>query len=141
VTPWSVFVDARPRPWKRSKAGRAGRRFTPWTGFHHRIVWRASQQLPAEPLSIPLRMIVEFRFAHSAASRRRGDYYMANVPDGDNLEKGVGDRLEYAGVLADDRYIVETIKRKVYTDGPEGAAIILEPADPRDRIEIVREAP
>ena len=85
---------------------------TLWSQWHKKLLWEAKQQRPEKPLGGPLRMRLDFFFPRPKKSHT--DRWFIKYPDLSNLEKGVEDILQHAGVIADDKLICWTEKRKEY---------------------------
>ena len=128
---WTLSVnDVRPRPWPRPRPRFRGKGFiTLWTPFHERIRQEAKNIRPKKPFAIALKMTIVSDFPYPSKWRkaqRCGIHPHTSVPDVDNLIKGVGDMLEQAGVIEDDKFIFEVTGIKQYNSST-GVLIQLKP--------------
>jgi len=97
--------------------------------------WRAAvaaaarDVAPAEPITGPLILEVDFRFAmpksRPAAVRHRGWGPKTTAPDLDKLVRSVGDALTAGGLIRDDALICMVAASKTEVDGWTGATIRL----------------
>jgi len=109
-----------------------GGAFAAWRNAVTEAAYRAATALDA-PLGGPLRLTVIFRYpmppsgirkAHRAAGWR----WKTTTPDCDKLVRAVGDALSAAGLVADDKLIVDVHACKIEVlDGWHGASITVEP--------------
>lgn len=124
---WELWLPEIPRPWARPRprGGDAYKGFlTPWTAFHRELGRLAASKKPLVPFSGPLRLEVAFHFPRPKSGANRQAYWKTSTPDLDNLVKGVGDVLQHAEVVEDDRFVVAINAWKIFSETP-GVAIYL----------------
>lgn len=134
MAPISFWVSGKPIAQPRAKAAKRGA-FTgvydPGTanGWKDAVAVAAKPQCPPGPLSMPLRVDIQFYFprpkAHYRVSRSTGTPCLkdnapkvhAQKPDRDNLEKAVTDALKDMRFMLDDSQICDGRVRKLWDDG------------------------
>ncbi len=100
-----------------------------WTPFHKAVHDEAKLHVPKKPINIAVKLHAVFEFPYPSKWRkaqRTGVHPHTSVPDVDNLVKGIGDMLQQAGVVEDDKFIVAVSARKQY-NATGGVFIQLEP--------------
>jgi Holliday junction resolvase RusA-like endonuclease len=107
-----------------SKTGRAA--LSAWRGAVATAAREYVRDHPMSPLTGPVRMRVEFRFAPVASSPHR--FHHATTPDSDKLLRSTGDALVAGGLLVDDRYLchVEMLKRYAAQGEAVGCNLVIE---------------
>lgn len=127
-----------PRPRAFSRGGKA-RVYTPGTAEHWKSCIAAAVEdlIPAEPMTGPLRLTIEFRFPRPKYQYGTGknsakikpkyaSEWHAKKPDRDNCEKAVLDALSELGFWRDDAQVCcgEVVKK--WADQPSGAGADIE---------------
>ncbi len=98
---------------------------TVWTPWHQALFIHALDTKPKIPFSRAVEMRLDFTFK-MPKRKPKSPYWFIGVPDLDNLEKGVGDILQKAGVLVNDSLIVHSHASKHYGPGDSLAIEIQE---------------
>lgn len=120
---WTLVHCGRPRPWTRPRA-RGKVHFTIWSPFHEQLFAASRSAAPVEPINDPLSLELVFYFKRPKRQKPKTDIH-SKTPDIDNLIKGVGDILQKAKVIEDDKLISDVRALKRYSDDFEGVMIYL----------------
>ncbi len=124
----------KPTPWKRTVTKRNGKRANPESmrKWQSDFAYIASFSFRGSPMTDPLELRAVFITKRPRTLKKDKDsrIFRPKVPDIDNLVKNVLDALVYAGVLADDKYIVAMKVIDVYGRQGEKDTILVELWDP-----------
>jgi Holliday junction resolvase RusA-like endonuclease len=127
-----------PRPKAFSRGGRAGV-YDPGTaeGWKGQVAIAAKDHRPAQPLTGPLSLILNFKMPRPKGHYRTGKraselkdntpFYHTGKPDVDNAAKAIMDAMTQLAFWQDDAQVASCLITKIYTqDTPPGCEIILQ---------------
>lgn len=137
----AFFVPGKPKPQGRPRAfsrGKFTKVYSPLTEWRCTVMKYASDVLPNQQLTTPLKVSICYQFhrpkAHYGTGRNEGKLkasaptHHTKTPDLDNLNKAVLDAIGDSGIIGNDSQVITLVSNKIYcgSDAKEGATISIE---------------